>query len=876
MNKKYKFTLLLLGLLISTTVLSQQKKSQTDESRKGNAQFDMVNTPSTIIKDNRVVKSKKIIRPFAEENSNQNKANYCEPSFNNCSSDYINKVIFAGINNDSACNPSLNDYTDQVGMVKTGETYTISVRNHAISSQNVFVFIDWNQNEILNDVGEVYTVATNVHHNGPHTKEIEIPQDAVLGETRMRVILQWNNTNPNPCITYNTGEAEDYTLNVVDEIPNLPEDCSQWSPSQYNFTGGFFIGDYNQHLAIDIDVLPESSFEINTIKIQTLDQASSFDLVFYDNNTDNLPGTAFLNINNVSIIDETYLGSGQDFDYYVYTLDVSSDNILFEGNQQGRKIWMEVLTDASGWNNTENSTLGNFGAYIHDNSNGWGYTTDREFVYELIGVCNGDQIQDIPNNACENAIPIVCGNQVTGTTVGADDFGGNASPEVFYTYTGNGQPENIALSLCIGTEFDTLMRVFTDCSLSNEITYNDNFCYARSVVNFVSDGVSTYYIMIEGAFIAEIGDFTLYASCEEIPPQNDIPAEAISLECGDRVQGNNVNATNTIGNASGDVFYSYTGNGIEEDITVSLCSVFTSYDTEIRVFDDINLTNTVAYVDDSCGLFSQLTFYSDGTKTYYIMIEGSDSEEGNFGLYLSCWDYTPYCSPLSFVNIEPITNVEIADISHRSSAAPTSPPHEVFTNITGNLRQNSTYEITLEGFTGSDGEWEDFFTVFIDWNQNNIFNDPGEMHEIGSIFNSTGTDGKQLKGTITVPQDALLGSTVMRVLKNYEVSPIDPCASYGYGQVEDYTVIVDSPLGNENFSTNKINFYPNPVTDRMQIESDEILTSISIYAISGKVIYQASPQLPKVQLDLSFLANGIYLAKVMTDTEVQTIKIIKE
>src|SRR5690606_5880950 len=160
--------------------------------------------------------------------------------------------------------------------------------------------------------------------------------------------------------------------------------------------------------------------------------------------------------------------------------------------------------------------------------------------------------------------------------------------------------------------------------------------------------------------------------------------------------------------AAGDVFYSYTGQGVAEDITVSLCSAFTSYDTEIRVYDSLDLNNEIAFADDSCGLFSQLIFTSDGVSTYYIMIEGSGSEEGNFSLHLSCWDNTPYCSPLYFVYVEPITNVEIADISNRSSADVSSAPHEVFTDITGNLQQGEAYDITLEGYTGDDGEWENF------------------------------------------------------------------------------------------------------------------------------------------------------------------------
>ncbi|WP_339700568.1 GEVED domain-containing protein [uncultured Marixanthomonas sp.] len=874
MKKKYKIPLLFFGILISISVHSQQPN--TLDARIYTPYPQTAGTPSSTInfEDTHIGINKKSTGSHQSiTHTKQTNTVYCEPAFSSCS-DYIEKVIFSGINNDSECEIGLRDYTDQVGLVKTGDTYTISVRTHALSSQYVFAYIDWNQNGVLDDAGEIYTIAASVHHNGPHTKEIEIPQDAILGETRMRVIMQWNNPNPDPCIVYSSGEAEDYTLQVVDEIPILPEDCSQLVPASQNGNGHFFMGETNQKLAVDIDILAESSFEVQSLKIQTLGQATTFDLVFYANEN-GVPGSSLITLTDVAIIEEDFIGQGSMYDHYVYTLDLSSENVLFEGELSGKKFWMEVLSDATGWNNTTFSTLGNFGYFFNDNSNQW-RPTEVEYVYELIGTCLGDQIQDLPNNACSSALPIVCGDNVLGTTVGADDFGGNSSPDVFYSYTGTGQPENISLSLCNGTAYDTQIRVFSDCSLSNEIASNNNFCYARSVVDFISDGTSTYYIMIEGGGSNDLGDFTLYSSCSEITFENEEPSQALPLVCGDRVLGNTVTVSNTAGNPSGDVFYSYTGNGVEEDITVSLCSIFTGYDTEIRVYDSIELTNEVAFVDDSCGLFSQLTFYSDGVKTYYIMIEGSDSDEGNFGLSLSCWDYTPYCSPLNFVYVEPITNVEIAGISHRSNVATTSPPHEVFTDIIGTMNQGDTYDITLEGFTGSDGAWENFFTVFIDWNQNDVFTDSGEMFEIGSIFNSTGTDGKQLLGTITVPIDALLGSTVMRVLKGYNESPTDPCANYGYGQVEDYSINVMAELSTVDYKNHTISYYPNPVKDILNIESDMQFSKVTIYDISGKVVYNAMQKTNKIQKDLSFLSSGIYLAKVISDQEVHTIKITKE
>lgn len=163
----------------------------------------------------------------------------------------------------------------------------------------------------------------------------------------------------------------------------------------------------------------------------------------------------------------------------------------------------------------------------------------------------------------------------------------------------------------------------------------------------------------------------------------------------------------------------------------------------------------------------------------------------------------PYCGPISFgFDVEPITNVVVTDISNTSSNVVNgSPAHEDFTLITGTMEQGGSYPIALEGNTG--GNWTNYFTVFIDWNQNDVLNDAGEVYQIGSITNSNGIDGQQATGTITVPVGADLGQTRMRVFKNYDVQVTDPCAGTNFGQVEDYTILVvpevvivcDAPTG---------------------------------------------------------------------------------
>ena len=120
-------------------------------------------------------------------------------------------------------------------------------------------------------------------------------------------------------------------------------------------------------------------------------------------------------------------------------------------------------------------------------------------------------------------------------------------------------------------------------------------------------------------------------------PANDDCENAIALECDTTVTGSTIEASDSGQNLSPDVFYTYTGSGTEETVTLSLCDGGTDYDSFLRVFDDgCNLVNQIAGNDDFCGLQSELSFASDGTTTYTIMVEGFGTGSGNFSLAVTC------------------------------------------------------------------------------------------------------------------------------------------------------------------------------------------------------------------------------------------------
>ncbi len=167
----------------------------------------------------------------------------------------------------------------------------------------------------------------------------------------------------------------------------------------------------------------------------------------------------------------------------------------------------------------------------------------------------------------------------------------------------------------------------------------------------------------------------------------------------------------------------------------------------------------------------------------------------------------PYCeiADASEVLVEEITVVEFAGTQITNDDEDTVLIDK--TDVVVNITAGDTYTISVEGNT--DGDFEDKIVAFIDWNQNGILDDAGEIYEVGILENSTGYDGVSVSMDITVPADAVAGQTRVRITKTYfdeDSDPIiNPCGIEfdpwgmgiypGYGQALDFTVDVSGGGG---------------------------------------------------------------------------------
>ena len=150
-----------------------------------------------------------------------------------------------------------------------------------------------------------------------------------------------------------------------------------------------------------------------------------------------------------------------------------------------------------------------------------------------------------------------------------------------------------------------------------------------------------------------------------------------------------------------------------------------------------------------------------------------------------------YCGFTVSNSIEPITNVTFAGISVTTSNVINGTPAMQKFCYVFSVLQGSTNPITLKGNT--DGAYTNYFTVYFDWNQNGSYADAGEAYNVGTIYNSNGTDAVTLAGSIAVPATAALGSTTMRIVKNYGSYTTNACNAVSFGQAEEYSVNVSAP-----------------------------------------------------------------------------------
>ncbi|MBK8699747.1 MAG: T9SS type A sorting domain-containing protein [Saprospiraceae bacterium] len=153
---------------------------------------------------------------------------YCSSYSGTTVDEWIQSVSLSnGFINNSGKNGGYANYTDQEIELVGNSSYSITLQPGYLSTLWVEawkVWIDFNHDMIFDDATEVVFASTGLNSQ---MGTINIPHTAMLGATRMRVSMNWENY-VGPCSNPTYGEVEDYTVVITDILG-----CND--PNAHNF-----------------------------------------------------------------------------------------------------------------------------------------------------------------------------------------------------------------------------------------------------------------------------------------------------------------------------------------------------------------------------------------------------------------------------------------------------------------------------------------------------------------------------------------------------------------------------------------------------------------------------------------------------------------
>ena len=273
------------------------------------------------------------------------------------------------------------------------------------------------------------------------------------------------------------------------------------------------------------------------------------------------------------------------------------------------------------------------------------------------------------------------------------------------------------------------------------------------------------------------------------------------------------------------------------------------------------------------GTSANITGLSPAT-TYSFKVRAHDAAGNNSG-FSNTVTVTTLSNSVSYCNSKGNNSnyewIDLVRLNNLNNPSGNDGGYKDNTSMTANLPYGSNTINISAGFSGS--SYREYWRIWIDFDQNGTF-DSNELVVSGSS-RSSGTLG----ASFNVPTSALAGPTRMRVSMKYN-SYQNPCETFSYGEVEDYTVIVGGngaqgfTEGGNSLSGSEMTLYPNPAKHTLNIALlDATGENYVIYNVMGQVVAKGTFA---ESLDVSTLQSGVYMLEVNAEGNKLIKRFVKE
>ncbi|HRH04094.1 MAG TPA: GEVED domain-containing protein [Bacteroidia bacterium] len=386
---------------------------------------------------------------------------------------------------------------------------------------------------------------------------------------------------------------------------------------------------------------------------------------------------------------------------------------------------------------------------------------------------------------------------ITGTTLSNTATGCTSGTSQAYTIYA--PSANTTATLILGQSYTLSVTTAGTLSISAWIDYDHNLVFDASEWTLVSASST--------GGVASTVSIT-------------IPLTAIGGPTGLRIRSRAVGSPNGATDACTQYF-----SGESEDYTITLdpgvaCSgtpvAGTTAASDTTVCPGVNFTLTLAGSTIASGLTYQwessldnitwgpisgatfITYQTQQTvNTYYrciVSCAGNNSTSVSL-LVLSNTFVNCYCSsgPTATTGAD-IGNVTLSSLNNGNAVPAVSNPaststYSDFTSLQPvSLTQGISYPLSVSQINDGATTTTCFTTLYIDFNQNGVFDAVDETYVIGQ---TSAALGNVIAGSITIPYTAMTGTTRMRiVLRAAGSATQSACGTFGNGETEDYLVTI--------------------------------------------------------------------------------------
>ena len=214
-------------------------------------------------------------------------------------------------------------------------------------------------------------------------------------------------------------------------------------------------------------------------------------------------------------------------------------------------------------------------------------------------------------------------------------------------------------------------------------------------------------------------------------------------------------------------------------------------------------TTPYAFVWSNGSTTEDITGLPEGNYTVTVTDSSSPNEEiietfalvnttgtGGGGCTSANQNITPWNVHMTGFSFGEISNI---NQSNPNSWNPTSPGYGDYTNFSNSIGQGETETVSIPSNISWSGAGDYYWKIWIDLNQDGAFS-ASEL-----VFNQTqnyanGVHNPIRNGSISIPNNATIGSTTMRVIMSKDDTE-NACASGFLGEVEDYTLQITAGDG---------------------------------------------------------------------------------